>query len=87
MPTNSLKLTKEQQDEAIRTIQSYFEEERGEELGDLAAWGVLDLFMTQLAPYIYNQALRDARTTVNQRMASMEEDLFALEQKLPKTSR
>ncbi|ETT41203.1 hypothetical protein C161_01060 [Paenibacillus sp. FSL R5-192] len=43
--------------------------------------------MTQLAPYIYNQALRDARTTVNQRMASMEEDLFALEQKLPKTSR
>ncbi|MEK4438478.1 DUF2164 family protein [Paenibacillus sp. FSL K6-2862] len=36
---NTLKLTKEQQDEAIRTIQSYFQEERGEELGDLAAWG------------------------------------------------
>ncbi|MFE6074420.1 MULTISPECIES: DUF2164 domain-containing protein [Paenibacillus] len=84
---NALKLSKEQQDEAIRTIQSYFEEERGEELGDLAAWGVLDLFMTQLAPYIYNQALGDARTTLNQRMASMEEDLFALERKLPKTSR
>ncbi|MEO2207619.1 uncharacterized protein (DUF2164 family) [Paenibacillus sp. PvP094] len=84
---NTLKLTKEQQDEAIRTIQSYFQEERGEELGDLAAWGVLDLFMTKLAPYIYNQALSDARTTVNQRMASMEEDLFALERKLPPASR
>ena len=80
---NTLKLTKEQQDEAIRTIQSYFQEE----LGDLAAWGVLDLFMTKLAPYIYNQALSDARTTVNQRMASMEEDLFALERKLPSASR
>ncbi|WP_127537286.1 DUF2164 domain-containing protein [Paenibacillus illinoisensis] len=84
---NTLKLTKEQQDEAIRTIQSYFQEERGEELGDLAAWGVLDLFMTKLAPYIYNQALSDARTTVNQRMATMEEDLFALERKLPPASR
>ncbi|WP_336782205.1 DUF2164 domain-containing protein [Paenibacillus illinoisensis] len=84
---NTLKLTKEQQDEAIRTIQSYFQEERGEELGDLAAWGVLDLFMTKLAPYIYNQALSDACTTVNQRMASMEEDLFALERKLPPASR
>ncbi|MCM3207995.1 DUF2164 domain-containing protein [Paenibacillus illinoisensis] len=84
---NTLKLTKEQQDEAIRTIQSYFQEERGEELGDLAAWGVLDLFMTKLAPYIYNQALSDARTTVNQRMASIEEDLFALERKLPSASR
>lgn len=84
---NTLKLTKEQQDDAIRTIQSYFEEERGEELGDLAAWGVLDLFMTQLAPYIYNQAISDARTTTNQRMASLEEDLFALERKLPPKSR
>lgn len=84
---HTLKLTKEQQDEAIRNIQSYFEDERGEELGDLAAWGVLDLFMTQLAPYIYNQALSDAHTTVTQRMASMEDDLFALERKLPKTSR
>lgn len=84
---NALKLTKEQQDEAIRTIQSYFEEEHDEEMGDLAAWGVLDLFMTQLAPYIYNQALSDARTTVNQRMASMEEDLFALERKLPRPPR
>ncbi|MDQ0172570.1 DUF2164 domain-containing protein [Paenibacillus tundrae] len=84
---NTLKLTKEQQDDAIRTIQSYFEEERGEELGDLAAWGVLDLFMTQLAPYIYNQAVTDARTTANQRMASLEEDLFALERKLPPKSR
>ncbi|MCG7379452.1 DUF2164 domain-containing protein [Paenibacillus sp. ACRSA] len=84
---NTLKLTKEQQDDAIRTIKSYFEEERGEELGDVAAWGVLDLFMTQLAPYIYNQALADARTTANQRMASLEEDLFALERKLPPKSR
>ncbi|WP_290371423.1 MULTISPECIES: DUF2164 domain-containing protein [unclassified Paenibacillus] len=78
-------MTKEQQDEAIRSIQTYFADERGEELGDLAAWGVLDLFMTQLAPYIYNQALSDARTTVNQRIASIEEDLFALERKPPRS--
>ncbi|ANS76177.1 hypothetical protein AWM70_17620 [Paenibacillus yonginensis] len=82
MPTKPVKLPKEQRDQMIRLIQQFFEEERGETLGDLAADGVLDFFMTRLSPYVYNQALADCRNLVGQRMVSLEEDIYALEQKV-----
>lgn len=75
----AMKLPKEQKDQMIRLIQAYFETERGEMIGDLAADGVLDFFMTQLSPYVYNQALSDCRVLLNQRMISLEEDIYALE--------
>lgn len=78
----AMKLPKEQKDQMIRLIQAYFETERGETIGDLAADGVLDFFMTQLSPYVYNQALSDCRVLVNQRMISLEEDVYALEKNI-----
>lgn len=78
----AMKLPKEQRDQMIRLIQAYFETERGETIGDLAADGVLDFFMTQLSPYVYNQALSDCRLLVNQRMVSLEEDIYALEKNI-----
>ncbi|WP_211747395.1 DUF2164 domain-containing protein [Paenibacillus sp. Marseille-Q4541] len=77
-----MKLPKEQKDQMIRLIQAYFETERGETIGDLAADGVLDFFMTELSPYVYNQALGDCRVMVNQRMVSLEEDIYALEKNI-----
>ncbi|MEK5059599.1 DUF2164 domain-containing protein [Paenibacillus shunpengii] len=77
------KLPKEQKEHMIRLIQQHFEEERGETIGELAADSMLDFFLTSLSPYIYNQALSDCRTLVNQRMVSMEDDIYALEQKIP----
>lgn len=78
----AMKLPKEQKDQMIRLIQAYFETERGETIGDLAADGVLDFFMTQLSPYVYNQALSDCRVLVNQRMISIEEDIYVLEKNI-----
>ncbi|MBP1936740.1 DUF2164 domain-containing protein [Paenibacillus sediminis] len=80
-----MKLPKEQRDQMIRWIQQYFEEERGDAMGELAADGVLDFFMTHLSPYVYNQAINDARHLVNQRMMSIEEDIYALEQPVKRT--
>lgn len=77
-----VKLPKEQRDQMIRLIQQFFEEDRGEEIGDLAADNVLNFFMSRLGPYVYNQALSDCRQLVSQRMVSMEEDIYALEQKI-----
>lgn len=59
-----------------------FEHERGEAIGELAADGVLDFFMTRIAPHVYNQALSDCRHVVSQRMISLEDDIYALEQKV-----
>ncbi|MUG46805.1 DUF2164 family protein [Paenibacillus woosongensis] len=74
-----LKLPREQREQMISLIQEYFEVERGEQIGDLAADGMLEFFLKQIGPYVYNQALSDSRQLVNERMASLEEDIYALE--------
>lgn len=78
-----LTLPKEQREHMIAQIQHFFEMERGESIGDLAADSVLDFFLQSAAPFIYNQALADCRTTLNERMAGLEEDIYALEQHPP----
>lgn len=76
------KFPKEQRDQLIEEVRHYFEVERGEPIGHLAAEGVLDFFASTLGPYIYNQALSDCRHVVNERMISLEEDIYALEKSL-----
>lgn len=43
-----------------RKIVAYFAKERDEELGELASELVLDFFITELAPSIYNQGVEDS---------------------------
>jgi len=81
----TMKLPNERREQSIQLIQQYFEEERGEPIGDLAADGVLDFFMSHLAPIVYNQALSDSRHLVRQQMSSLEEDLYALEYQMKQT--
>lgn len=74
-----IRLPKEQKDEMIEGLRNYFLEERGEEIGTIAAEQLLDHMMHQFAPYIYNQAVRDAKTAVNEKLSQIEDELYALE--------
>lgn len=76
-----LKLPKEQREMIIDNIRAHFETERGEAIGHLAADNLLEFFLQELGPTIYNSALGDCRTLVGQRMQAMEEDIYALEWK------
>lgn len=51
-----IKLPKEQKDEMIEELQNFFYDERGEEIGTIAAERLLDHMMHQFAPYIYNSS-------------------------------
>jgi uncharacterized protein (DUF2164 family) len=55
-------------------IKRYFLEERGEELGDLAALLMLEFFADKLAPQFYNLGIQDAHEFMAQRL----EDVFEL---------
>jgi uncharacterized protein (DUF2164 family) len=66
----------------ISEIQRFFYEERNEEIGLLAAENAFEFFKNHLGPHFYNEAIKDARQLTEQKMASMEEDLFSLEKKL-----
>lgn len=74
-----LRLPKEHKEFLIKNIQSYFETERSENIGELAAGNILDFMIKQLGPMIYNQALRDAQTVVMQQMERVEEEIYSLE--------
>jgi len=76
--------TREEKVQIINRIKIFFEEERSEAIGDLAAEHLLDFMLDELGPYIYNRAIYDARLLVDERFAQLEEDLYTLERPLRK---
>ncbi|MGF7143529.1 uncharacterized protein (DUF2164 family) [Anaerotaenia torta] len=56
----------------------YFETERDEKLGVLASEGILDFFLENLGPYLYNKALEDAKFWYGKRMEDVEADFYTL---------
>lgn len=70
-----IKLNIENKRDMREKIVKYFSEERGENLGELASDLVLDFFMEELAPNIYNQGIEDSYIYMKDGI----EDLFALQ--------
>lgn len=73
------RITWEQKTEIMGLIQNFFEEERSETIGNLAAEQLLDFICKQIGPHIYNIAVFDARRLINDRLGQIDEDLFTLE--------
>jgi uncharacterized protein (DUF2164 family) len=77
-----MKLPKEQKEQLIGQIQQYFELERSETLGSIAAEQLLDFMIQEIGPHLYNHAINDARKAVLERMQTLEDELYALEKPL-----
>jgi uncharacterized protein (DUF2164 family) len=77
-----IKIQREHKLQITTSIQDYFDTELSSEIGQLASENLLDFMLKELSPYIYNQALADARKVIEQKMISVEEELYALEQPL-----
>ncbi|AIQ23595.1 hypothetical protein D3C76_1583450 [compost metagenome] len=82
-----IKIQREHKLQITSSIQDYFETELSSEIGQLASENLLDFMLKELSPYIYNQALADARKVIEQKMISIEEELYALEQPLTSARR
>lgn len=74
-----MNLSKEDKEQIIAQIQSYFELERGEELGLIGAEQFYHYFVKEIGPYIYNQGVRDAKKMVDQKLMNIDEDITSLE--------
>ncbi|WDL95116.1 DUF2164 domain-containing protein [Alicyclobacillus sp. ALC3] len=73
------KIPREQKKVLIERVQSYFELERDESIGELAAEHLLDFLITAIGPTLYNQAIRDARKVAMAQMVRVEEEIDLLE--------
>ncbi|MHC1679939.1 MAG: DUF2164 domain-containing protein [Methanomassiliicoccales archaeon] len=67
-----IKLEREKRDEMVKAIIAYFKNERGEEIGQLAAGLVLDFVMEKLAPEFYNQGVLDSCAYMDDKVEDMQ---------------
>ena len=71
-----LELPKQARADAIASLRRYAEANLPEPLGELPAAMLLDFFLEEIAPAIYNQAIHDAQTQLAQRVADLPGDLY-----------
>ncbi len=72
----TLELTKQQRTDAVASMQRYFAENL-EPIGDLPAGLLLNFFLEEIGPAIYNQAISDAQTRMLQRATDLNGELYA----------
>ena len=69
-------ISKQSRADAIASIQRYFEENCPEPIGDLPAGLLLQFFVEEVGPVIYNQAIADAQTRMQQRVVDLNGELY-----------
>jgi uncharacterized protein (DUF2164 family) len=71
----TVELDKQQRATAVSSLKRYFEENL-EPIGDLPAGLLLNFFMEEIGPVIYNRAITDAQARLTQRVADMSGELY-----------
>jgi uncharacterized protein (DUF2164 family) len=73
----NIEISKQTRTQAIASLQRYFQENMPEPIGDLSAGLLLNFFIEEVGPVIYNQAVTDAQTRLQQRVADLTGELYA----------
>ena len=69
--TPQLRLSDDARKAAIASIRQYFSTELDQDIGELKATLVLDYFLAELGPSIYNTAIADAKTFFDECVADL----------------
>jgi len=73
----TIEISKQARANAIASIQRYFQENMAEPVGELPAGLLLNFFLEEVGPAIYNHAIRDAQTRMQQRVSDLDGELYA----------
>jgi uncharacterized protein (DUF2164 family) len=75
----TIELSKEARQEAMESIARYFLEQREEEIGVIAAGGILDFFIAEVGPSIYNKAVADIIQRMQMQVSELDIDFHEQE--------
>lgn len=67
--------------EALKSIVAFFQDERGEEIGIIAAGEILDFFLQTTGEDIYKKAIYDIKKLAKERLEDLEIELDLLTEK------
>jgi uncharacterized protein (DUF2164 family) len=73
----TIEISKQARADAIVSIQRYFDTNLPQPIGDLPARLLLDFFLEEVGPLIYNCAIADAQARIVQRASDLSGELFA----------
>ena len=73
----TIELSKQARAEAVASIQRYFREELPEPIGELPAGLLLNFFLEEIGPAIYNKAIGDAQARMAARVSDLNGELYA----------
>jgi uncharacterized protein (DUF2164 family) len=68
----AIKLTKENEERLLNSIQRFFNSEMDQDIGTLKSKLLLDFCLRELGPSIYNQAIADAQTHMHDRVTELD---------------
>ena len=68
----AIELPREVRDEAIKSIERWFQEERGERIGNIAAGALLGFLLAEIGPSVYNKPVADVQERFGARVAELD---------------
>ena len=71
-----IRLSPERRASLVRAVKHYFSAEFDEPVSDFRAQGLLDFFVRELGPPVYNQGVRDAAGFVQAKLADLEGEVY-----------
>jgi uncharacterized protein (DUF2164 family) len=87
----AIALGKDAKKEAIASIERYFDEFMEERIGNIAASALLNYFLEEIGPSIYNQAVADVQERLQARLSELDievhEDEFGYWRKFGKSAK
>lgn len=69
------RLPEDQKDHVKNQLIRFFDKELDEEIGVIAAESILNFFLQQVGPTLYNQGVTDAKLALEKRMDDLNYDL------------
>jgi len=73
----TIELTKEAKQNALESIQKYFELNMDEPIGNLAAGALHQFILEEIGPSIYNKGVADAQARMQERLAELDYEVHS----------
>jgi len=87
----TIDISKDARKEAVTSIERYFKENMEERIGNIAAGALLNFFLEEIGPVVYNQAVADVQERLQARVAEVDieihEDAFTYWRKFDRERR
>ncbi len=73
----SITLPKDKQQQALASVERYFREHMDEPIGNIAAAQLLNFFIEEIGPSLYNQAVTDVQERMQLRVSELDIEVHA----------